>query len=153
KYGARAYRYCFWDTGTILANLLAVANADALDTQIVTAFKDQPVEELLGVDGDREGIACLVAVGETRADSGESPVLSAIDLESIPLSAKEVVYEDLLRLHRASRLSKSEEISELTQAQFDSRQLESSSTAITPDTLNDDAAAGLGDTILRRSST
>lgn len=168
KYRARAYRYCFWDTGTILANLLAAANADALDTEIITAFKDRPVEELLEVDGDREGIACLVAIGGApppssspvpnngggiHASSGESPVLSTIELESIPLSAKEVVYEDLLRLHRASRLSTSEEVSELTQVQFDSRQLESSSAAITLDTMDDDAAAGLGETILRRGST
>jgi SagB-type dehydrogenase family enzyme len=168
KYRARAYRYCFWDTGTILANLLAAANADALNSEIITAFKDRPVEELLEVDGDRESIACLVAVGEAappssspvpdnaggiHADFGESPVLSALELESIPLSAKEVVHEDLLRLHRASRLSVSEEISELTQAQFDSQQLESSSAAITLDALDDDAAAGLGETILRRGST
>ena len=186
KYRARAYRYCFWDTGTILANLLAAANADALDSEIITAFKDRPVEELLEVDGDREGIACLVAVGQApppssssthladslarsacgsasapvpndrgaiHAQSGESPSLSPIELESIPLSAKEVVYEDLVRLHHASRLLTSEEISELTHAHFDSRQLESSPAAITLDTLDDDAAAGLGETILRRGST
>ena len=29
KYQARAYRHCFWDSGTMLANLLAVAAADA----------------------------------------------------------------------------------------------------------------------------
>jgi SagB-type dehydrogenase family enzyme len=179
KYRARAYRYCFWDTGTILANLLAAANADGLNSEIITAFKDRPVEELLEVDGDREGIACLVAVGETpppsshsspaapqgrlspmpdngegiRADSGESPVLSAMELESIPLSAKEVVYEDLLRLRRASQLSTSEEVAELTRAQFNPRQLERSPAAITLDTLDDDVAAGLGETILRRGST
>src|SRR5215471_5930804 len=41
KYRARAYRYCFWDAGTILANLLAAANADALYTEIITAFEDR----------------------------------------------------------------------------------------------------------------
>jgi SagB-type dehydrogenase family enzyme len=153
KYRARAYRYCFWDSGTILANLLAAANADALDTEIITAFKDQPIEELLEVDGDREGIACLVAVGQAHTSSGESPVLSPMELESIPLSAKEVVYEDLVRLHRASRLSVSEEVSELARRPFDSRHLESSSNAITLEALDDNAAAGLGETILRRGST
>jgi SagB-type dehydrogenase family enzyme len=131
----------------------AAANADALETEIITIFKDGPVEELLEVDGEREGIACLVALGRDHASAGQSPVLSSIELESIPLSAKEVVYQDLVRLHRASRLSGSEEVAELTHIQFDSRQLESSSAAIALDALDDDAASGLGETIVRRGST
>jgi SagB-type dehydrogenase family enzyme len=153
KYRARAYRYCFWDSGMILANLLAAANADALDTEIITAFKDQPIEELLEVDGDREGIVCLVAVGQAHTSAGESPIVSPMELESIPLSAKEVVYEDLVRLHCASRLSISEEVSELARTPFDSRHLESSPNAIMLEALEDGAAAGLGETILRRGST
>jgi SagB-type dehydrogenase family enzyme len=153
KYRARAYRYCFWDAGMILANLLAAANSDALNAEIITAFNDRPVEELLEVDGDREGISCVVAVGQTQAHSEESPVLGSIELESIPLSAKEVVYEDLVRLHSASRLSSSEEVAELTRAQFSSRQLETSAGAIALDGLDDEAGVGLGETILRRGST
>jgi SagB-type dehydrogenase family enzyme len=153
KYRARAYRYCFWDTGTMLANLLAAANADALDIEIITAFSDGPIEELLEVDGDREGIACLVALGQAHADSEESPMLSSMKLESIPLSAKEVVYEDLVRLHRASRLSTLEEVSELARVEFEAKKLENSPAAITLNALDDDAATGLGETILRRGST
>ena len=33
KYRARAYRYCFWDAGTMLANLLAAAAAEGLSTE------------------------------------------------------------------------------------------------------------------------
>jgi SagB-type dehydrogenase family enzyme len=153
KYRARAYRYCFWDAGMIVANLLAAANADALNSEIVTTFSDQPLEELLEVDGGREGIACLVAVGHADAAPEESPVLSITGLESIALSAKELVYEDLVRLQNASRLSTSQEVSELNRAQFESRQLEASSAAITLDGLDDGAGAGLGETILRRGST
>ena len=153
KYRARAYRYCFWDAGMILANLLAVANSDALNTEIITSFKDGPVEELLEVDGEREGIACLVAVGKTHAAPARSPDVGRTELESILLSAKEVVYEDLQGIHHASRLSSSEEVSELNQAQFQSRHVASSSAAITLPALSDDAAAGLGETILRRGST
>jgi len=168
KYQARAYRYGFWDTGTILANLLAAANADALDTKIITIFNDAPVEELLEVNGEREGVVCLVAVGEARlspslsvpnedresqADSAESPVLSSTGLESIPLSAKEVVYEDLVKLHLASQLCTSEEISELHQAHFERRHLETGSAATILEVLDDDDARGLGETILQRGST
>jgi SagB-type dehydrogenase family enzyme len=156
KYRARAYRYCFWDTGTILANLLAAANADAIDTRIITAFNDERIEELLAVNSEREGIACLVVLGQghpTPSSAAVSPVLATMELESIPLSAKEVVYEDLTRLHRASCLSASEEIAGLSRIQFESRQAESSSAVITLDASDAAAALGLGETILRRGST
>jgi SagB-type dehydrogenase family enzyme len=156
KYRARAYRYCFWDTGTILANLLAAANLDALQTELVTAFRDEAIEELLEVDGEREGIACLVGLGNATAavsSSDPPPSVDQIELESIPLSAREVVYEDLVRLHRASRLSASEEVTELTRVQLVSRHSEGSSALITPDVLDDESALGLGETILRRGST
>src|SRR5262249_16687687 len=151
KYRARAYRYCFWDTGTILANLLAAANADALNTEIITAFNDRPVEELLEVDGDREGIVCLVAIGQGQAES-KSPLLTRMESESIPLSGQEVVYDDLVRLRRASCLSV-EEVAAVSQAQFSPRQLESSSESTTFIPLDDETSAGLGETILRRGST
>jgi SagB-type dehydrogenase family enzyme len=156
KYRARAYRYCFWDTGTILANLLAAANADALDTEVIMAFNDAPIEDLLELNGEREGVACLVTLGHATAPSSSAedlPALSGTRLESIPLSAKEVVYKELVRLHQASCLSTSEEVEELTRVRFAPRQMESTSAAFTVDGLKDDAALGLGETILRRGST
>jgi hypothetical protein len=41
KYRARAYRYCYWDAGTILANLIAAANAEGVTAEIVTAFEER----------------------------------------------------------------------------------------------------------------
>jgi len=167
KYRTRAYRYCFWDTGTILANLQAASNADELISEVITVFNDGPIEELLEVNSDREGVICLVALGLTASPSSQPvqkdgerlhasleglPVLTSMELESIPLSAKEVVYEDLLSLHRASRLSASD-VDELARVRLEAPQLESSSDAITLETLGDDAALGLGETILRRGST
>jgi SagB-type dehydrogenase family enzyme len=168
KYRARAYRYCFWDAGTILANLLAAANADLLDTQIITAFEDRALEELLDIVRDREGIACLAAIGrsasvrwesksETREEIQsafcESPVVTRMDLESIPLSGKEVVYDDLVRLQRASRLSTLDEVSELAGVRFQLGRADNPSAAIIPDALDANVASGLGETILRRGST
>src|SRR6204780_965287 len=39
KYRARAYRYCYWDAGTILANLLAPAAAEEIPAEVITAFE------------------------------------------------------------------------------------------------------------------
>ena len=44
KYQARAYRHCFWDSGTLHANLLEIAAANALQAEIVVGFSDSPVE-------------------------------------------------------------------------------------------------------------
>lgn len=168
KYRARAYRYCFWDAGTILANLLGAANADALDSEIITAFTDKPIEELLEVDGEREGVVCLIAVGKMTVPSSlarhnekggfdstarDAAVLTSMELESIPLSAKEVVYEELVKLQRASRLFELEQVSELSQVQFEPRRPETSSAPIMIDRAADSNAKGLGETILRRGST
>jgi len=41
KYQSRTYRHCFWDTGTILANLLAAAVAHHMPARIVLGFAFQ----------------------------------------------------------------------------------------------------------------
>ena len=90
KYRARAYRYCFWDAGTILANLLAAAAAEGLSTELVTAFADPEIEALLGIDGEHEGALCLVALGSGAAAPAAEPELRPLSLETIPLSREEV---------------------------------------------------------------
>ncbi len=164
KYRARAYRYCFWDAGTILSNLLAALNAESAHAEVVAFFDDRAIEQLLDIDGDREGVCCLVIVGDGLSPSGtersaigsnvhsESPSIRATELESIPLSEKEVVYEELVQLHRASRLSSSE-IWELRRARFEPKSLGCASDVISIETLPDPEARGLGETILRRGST
>lgn len=151
KYRARAYRYCLWDTGTILANLLAAANAEGLQAEVVTAFADDQVETLIGVDGEREGIMCIVALGRTAPAREESPELRPLELDTIPLSATEVSYPDLVRIHSASRLASPEEAREVAAAQPEPALLAPPGPA--PNRLEDETGMGLGDTILRRGST
>src|SRR5579871_2488200 len=43
RYGERAYRHAFWDAGTILANLMALAEQLGLPAYLVTAFDDAAV--------------------------------------------------------------------------------------------------------------
>jgi SagB-type dehydrogenase family enzyme len=153
KYRARAYRYCFWDTGTILANLLATANAQGLNSEVVTAFDDAQLEELLHVDGDHEGLACLVALGRTETPAVQSPVLQPFELESIPLSQREVVYEEIVHIHRASRLTTSEEVREVGGAQLAPWRPEDTSVQVRLEPEQAESELGLGETILRRGST
>ena len=63
KYRARSYRYCFWDNGTIVANLLAAATAVGLPARVLMGFVDAQINHLLGLDGHREASTCLVPLG------------------------------------------------------------------------------------------
>ena len=66
KYRLRSYRYCYWDAGTILANLLATASATGLAAQVVAGFVDEEVNRLLGLESDQEAAVCVVPLGAPR---------------------------------------------------------------------------------------
>ena len=63
KSQARAYRHAYWDSGTILANLLAVGAANRVPLKVVTGFVDRPVNRLLDLDDQREMALPLLKVG------------------------------------------------------------------------------------------
>jgi SagB-type dehydrogenase family enzyme len=127
KYRARAYRYCFWDAGTMLANLAAAAAAEGIEARVVTAFVDREIEHLLGIDGEREGVVCLVLLNSSidtqlpaRIPAERAPqTLAALSLESLPLSAQERTYDELIRLHRASKLASAAEVEQLCSARLE----------------------------------
>src|SRR6202167_97110 len=155
KYRARAYRYCYWDAGTLLANLLAAAAAEEISAEVITAFEDPALETLLGIDGDREGMIALVALGRTDEPAAQSPAAEPLALETIPLSSREVEYQDLIKIHRESRLVTSEEVAAVAAAKLDSQpsQSPSSANALHLETITSEESAGLGETILRRGSS
>jgi SagB-type dehydrogenase family enzyme len=152
KYRDRAYRYCFWDAGTMLANLFAAANADGIGFEAITAFEDARIESLLGIDGEREGVICLVALGDGPA-AEPSPEIRPLELESIPLSQSESANDDLVKMHRAARLSAPDEVREAAAARLEHAALAPAGEASTPEPLSPADSIGLGETILRRGST
>jgi|DewCreStandDraft_2_1066082.scaffolds.fasta_scaffold00019_177 SagB-type dehydrogenase family enzyme len=109
KYRARAYRHSFWDTGTILANLLAVAAARELPAKVVLGFADEPVNCLLDVEPHREAAISLVALGRTGQAPPPAPPVQPLNLPVAPLSPREVVYPEIQAMHAASSLSSGEE--------------------------------------------
>ena len=52
KYRIRGYRYCFWDNGTVLANLLATTTSLGLPARVSAGFVDADLDQLLGVDSE-----------------------------------------------------------------------------------------------------
>ncbi len=62
KYLERGYRHVWWDAGTMLANLLALAAAQGLSPRLYTAFVDGELNDALGVDGVEEFAVAVLAL-------------------------------------------------------------------------------------------
>ena len=106
KYQARGYRHLFWDSGTMLANALAVGDTLGLAPALITGFVDDAVNRLLGLDPEREAALELLALGPAAsaaaAPAGAPPALAH---DVMPLSGEEVDYPALREIHRASGLA------------------------------------------------
>ena len=113
KYQARTYRHFGWDSGTLLANMLAVCTASGLTAEIVLGFVDAEVNRLLDLDTRREVSLCLVPIGRTSESSLPVPrEAPALGLETVPLSHHEVEYPAMLEMHDASSLESVEEVNQ-----------------------------------------
>ena len=92
RYRERGYRHVFWDAGTMLAQLLVVADSAGLTGLLHSRFPDAAVAALVGADGVHEfpvavvvlgdGPPALVAsgpavLGEVDADPVEFPLATA----------------------------------------------------------------------------
>jgi SagB-type dehydrogenase family enzyme len=69
KYGERGFRHLYWDAGTLLANLLAMAATHGLDARVHAGFPDETVAALIGIDGVTEVPLAIVTL------DGNEPVL------------------------------------------------------------------------------
>jgi SagB-type dehydrogenase family enzyme len=105
KYRERAYRHCFWDAGTILANLLALATAVALPATIVQGFVDAELNALLGLDTEREAVLGLVALGRGGSPPPAAPPPGPLGLAVLPVSDDEVDYPAIRAAHARSSLA------------------------------------------------
>jgi len=111
KYQTRTYRHFGWDNGTILANLLGMSTALGLPATVVSGFVDAEVNRLLDLDTEREVTFSLVAVGHATDSLPALPEsISPLELETIPLSRKEVDYPVMRNIHTASSLRSAQDV-------------------------------------------
>ena len=110
KYRSRTYRHFGWDNGTILANMLAVANSLNLPASIVAGFIDAQVNALLSLDTNREVTFSVIPIGYQEATPPPAPESPALDLPTVPYSSEEVDYPAMRRMHEASSLDTTEEV-------------------------------------------
>lgn len=81
KYRERGYRHIYWDAGSMLAQLLAVAASAGLEPNLITRFPDLSVDLLVGADRVHEFSLAVVSLGSAQpelAPSGEA-VRGAVD--------------------------------------------------------------------------
>ena len=114
KSQARAYRHAYWDSGTILANLLAVGAANQVPLKVVTAFVDRTVNRLLDLDDHREVALQLVPVGLNLGEVIPPPLeVIPLELEVAAYSSREVEYPAMNEMHTASSVHSASEVKEL----------------------------------------
>ena len=105
KYQARGFRHLFWDSGTLLANLLAAAGALGQAPRLLAGFVDADVNRLLGVDPAREAALELVLLGPEGAAAPPAGALAEVAHPYMPLSSAEVDYPLLREVHAATSLA------------------------------------------------
>jgi hypothetical protein len=64
RYRERGYRHIYWDAGTMLSQVLAVADSAGFTARLHTLFPDAAVTALTGADGVHEFPVAVVALGE-----------------------------------------------------------------------------------------
>jgi SagB-type dehydrogenase family enzyme len=152
KYRARGWRHLYWDSGTMLANLLAVGHALRLGPRLLTGFVDAEVNRLLGVDATREAALELVTLGPRGPAAPAAAPGPELRHAVMPLSAREVDEPLVREMQQASALtSAAEVVAWRGSLPPPSRQPEGALTALPAARTR--CGRSLGETIQRRGST
>ena len=105
KYRARAYRHAWWDSGCMVANLLALAAALDLPASVVLGYADDAVNQLLDIDPQKEASLALVPLGCGGPDLvTPAPPTEPLGLGTEPLSNYQVEYPEIPAAHTSSSL-------------------------------------------------
>lgn len=157
KYQARAYRHFFWDSGTILANLLATSVSAKLKPEVILGFVDESVNHLLGLDVDEETTIALVPLGAQTGAADSSPTLPEpiprISHEYLPLSEERLEYPEILKMHFSSVLRTSQEVRGWRAHQAPKLKSRDGGSLYSLELLESPEKNSLGRTIIRRGST
>jgi SagB-type dehydrogenase family enzyme len=103
KYGERGYRHLYWDAGAMVANLLAVADADGITTRVVMGFADDEIANLVGVDGMTEFPLAIVMLGD---EPPQWPAVDELALGVQPISPHPIEFPLITETHRAGVLAR-----------------------------------------------
>ena len=85
RYRERGYRHVYWDAGTMLAQLLGVADSAGLAARLYARFPDATVAALVGADGVHEWPVAVVALGSGPPALEAAGSAAAGDVDAAPL--------------------------------------------------------------------
>ena len=107
KYGERGYRHLFWDAGSMLGNLLALAEAFGLSARVYVGFVDRVIAELVGVDGVEELPLAVVTIGhrDDRAPAVDTEGIARLDLRTAPVAPRPIHFPLIHDAHDDGRLT------------------------------------------------
>lgn len=172
KYQDRSYRHWFWDSGVMAANLLAVAAAAGLRSSLAIGFADAAVNDLLRLEQKKEAAVALAPVGigaDPPAEAAGGVAMPHYQQQqneaagggprTLPPSRAEAEYPEIWKIHEASSLASGEEVAEWLNSPVpghsgQQRQVVVGSSAPREPArgAEEEGAAGIGHTILRRGS-
>ena len=112
KYRERGYRYCYWDLGTIAANLTAAGNAAGTAVGLKFGFVDRSLTGYFGIDGLEEAPSLVATIGTPDGvlNPGSGDVPGMLAQESNELAAGALEYPLSREIHLASWLQTGEEV-------------------------------------------
>ena len=85
RYRERGYRHVYWDAGTMLAQVLAVADSAGLTARLHSRLPDEAIAALVGADGVHEWPVAVVALGEGTPALDATGSTVAGDVDATPV--------------------------------------------------------------------
>jgi hypothetical protein len=85
RYRERGYRHVYWDTGTMLSQLVALADSAGLAPRLFTRFPDASVAALVGADGVHEWPVAAVALGQATPALEPTGAAIAGEVDAAPI--------------------------------------------------------------------
>jgi hypothetical protein len=85
RYRERGFRHVYWDAGTMLAQLLAVADSAGISAKLYSRFPDTSVAALVGADRVHEFPVAVVSLGEGAPALGTTGVAAAGEVDEAPV--------------------------------------------------------------------
>ncbi|HYO05733.1 MAG TPA: SagB/ThcOx family dehydrogenase, partial [Phototrophicaceae bacterium] len=118
KYQDRSYRHWFWDSGVIVANLLAIAASKSLKAKLTMGFIDDEVNRLLSLEKGKEASIAMVAIDTESIHNFDSGINNAekekfsdsTPPKSISLSREETQYPAIWKAYDCSKLFDENEV-------------------------------------------
>jgi SagB-type dehydrogenase family enzyme len=153
KYEARSYRHWFWDAGVMAANVLATCSAEGLKSRLLMGFVDSEVDQILGLEKEKEATVALAAIGQVAKKHEDYPsARSQTDLATEAVSSSQEDYQIIWETNKASELHNRAEIDSWRHIAASNRRSAGNGPkfALPPPIQK---TLSLGDVILRRGST